>query len=415
MVAAAPVTQYLLKRGRVKGQEGLVDLRLERGRIAAVFPSNGGAEPGDAEVIDVAGRLVIPAFVDCHTHLDKGLVGGRAVNRSGTLGEALQVMRDAKRGFTLEDISGRARRQIEMAVAHGTTAIRTHLDIDRAVGLRGVEALRALREELKGCITLQLVPLPHEDPVASPEFLKLFRAAIERSDLIGGMPPPGDRKFLDCLFDLAREFDRDLDLHVDESDEPEPLAIEEVARKTIAEGYEGRVTVGHVCALSSLPPERAREVIALIRDAGLNVITLPSSNLHLQGRGDDRSPRRGITRVRELLAAGVPVAYASDNIRDGFNPFGNGDMLEVGLLLAHGAHMGRPEDLVTILRMATETAGRIFSRRDGYGIRVGNEADVVVLDTDDFAEPVLSRPTRLMVFKGGRLVARNSTRRELFL
>ncbi|MFQ5912144.1 MAG: amidohydrolase family protein [Nitrospinota bacterium] len=405
----------LLRRARVKGHEDLVDLRVEQGRIAEIAPTNGGAEARPAEVIDVEGRLVVPGFVDAHLHLDKGLVSDRVLNRSGTLAEALQVMRKTKEGFTFEDIRDRARRQIEMAVSNGSTALRSHFDLDSAVGLLGAEALRALRDELKDLVTLQLVALPHEDPTASPEFLKLLKGAIELSDLIGGAPRPGDEKFVDLLFDLAREYDRDLDLHVDEKDEPEPLAIRYVARKTMKEGYEGRVTAGHLCALSSLEPGVSRDVVSQIRDAGLNVITLPSTNLHIQGRGDDRSPRRGVTRVKEMLDEGIPVAYASDNLRDGFTPFGNADMLEVGLILAHAAHMGTSEGLRAILDMGTETAGRIFYRNDNYGVHVGNDADLVVLDTESFEKAIVTQPDRVRVFKKGRLVARSSTVKELLL
>ena len=392
-----------------------MDLRLEGGKIAGIAPSAERVHARGAEAIDLEGRVAIPGFVDAHMHLDKGMVSARAVNRSGTLAEALRRMKEAKKDFGFEDTRRRARRQIEMAIGNGTTAIRTHVDIDFTVGLVGIEALRALREQLQGAITLQLVALPHGDLVSSRRFLRLFRRAIELSDLIGGIPRPGDRKSLDRLFDLAREFDRDLDLHVDETDAPTPLAIRDVARKTMKVGFEGRVTVGHLCALSSLPPRGAQEMIARIRDAGINVITLPSTNLHLQGRADARSPRRGITRVKEMLAAGIPVAYASDNIRDGFNPFGNADMMEVGLLLAHGAQMGTPNELLTVLDMGTETAGRIFYRRQHYGLRAGHEADLVVLDTKDLGDAIVCRPTRRWVFKGGKLVARTSARTELFL
>ncbi len=409
------MSDFLLRRARVKGREAPVDIRIEAGRIAQISPSEGEAEPDNAEMIDVAERLVIPGFVDAHLHLDKGMVTDRTVNRSGTLEEGLEIMMEVKKGFTVEDIQRRARKQIEMAVSNGSTSLRTHIDLDSAVGLKGVEALSALREELKDSVTLQLAVLPHGDPVSSPEFLKLFRKAIELSDLIGGFPLPGDEKIVDLLFHLAREYDKRLDLHVDEKDDPEPLAIRYVAKKTIQEGYEGRVTVDHLCALSSLPPAEAREVIALMREAGLSVITLPSTNLHIQGRADDHRPRRGITRVKELLAEGVPVAYASDNIRDGFTPFGNADMLEVGLIFAHGAYMGTHDELKTVLDMGTEVAGRIFYHNDSYGVRVGNEADLVVLDVHRFEDAIVAQPTRLWVFKKGRMVAKNSVAKELFL
>ncbi len=406
---------YLLRRAKVKGHEAPVDIHIKGDRIAKISPTEEDAGPTGAEAIEVGGRLVIPGFVDAHMHLEKGMVSDRRLNRSGTLEEGLEIMMEVKKGFTVEDIHLRARKQIEMAVSNGSTSLRTHIDLDSAIGLKGVEALSALREDLKESVTIQLVVLPHGDPVSSQEFLKVLRKAIELSDLIGGFPGPGDEKLVDLLFQLAREFDRDLDLHVDEKDDTETLEIRYVAEKTIQEGYEGRVTVDHLCALSSLPSSEARDVIALIRDAGLNVITLPSSNLHIQGRADDHKPRRGITRVKEMLAEGIPVAYASDNIRDGFTPFGNADMLEVGLIFAHGAQMGSFEELKTVLDMGTEIPGRIFFRNDTYGVRVGNVADLVVLDVHRFEDAIVTQPTRLWVFKKGRMVARSSTATDLFL
>ncbi len=409
---------YLLRRARIAPDRDLVDLVIVDGIIRQIVPA-GLAPGGDPEVfeIDIGGRLVLPGFIDAHMHLDKCFMSDRVVNRSGTLDEALAASLAAKRAFTHEDVRQRARRLIAMAVANGTTSIRSHVDVDEAAGVRSFEALAALRGELADVVTLQLVPMARGDLVESRAARDRLQRCLDLgADAIGGVPRPEARgeDLIELLFRFAKEYDRDLDLHIDEKDDPKDLMILPLARHAIREGYQGRVTAGHLCALASAPPLEAAEIIAMVHDAGIHVISLPAVNLHLMGRGDDRAVRRGVTRVRELLAAGVNVAYASDNVRDAFTPFGNADMLQAGLILGHAAHLGDPEGLRTLLEMATVRPAHIVYPGLHYGVAAGNDADLVAVDEEDFSNVILNQPTRSLVFKRGRLVARTKKTTELF-
>ncbi len=413
------VEGYILRRARIAPDRDLMDLVIGGGIIRQIVPAGQapGGDPGVAE-IDLGGRVVLPGFIDAHMHVDKCLVSDRVVNRSGTLEEALAAMVDAKRAFTHEDVKRRARRVIGMAVASGTTTIRSHVDVDEAAGVRSFEALVELRRELADAVTIQLVPTSRGDLVDSEASRdRLRRCLALGADAIGGIPRPDAKgeELITLLFRFAKEYDRDLDLHIDEKDDPKDLLIVPLARQTIRQGYQGRVAAGHLCALASAPPSEAREIIAMIRDAGIHVISLPAVNLHLMGRGDDMAVRRGITRVRELLAAGVNVAYASDNVRDAFTPFGNADMLQTGLILAHAAHLGDPKGLQAVLDMATVRPATIVHPGKRYGVAAGNDADLVALDETEFTQVIINQPTRAFVVKRGRLVAHTSITTDLFL
>jgi cytosine deaminase len=202
-------------------------------------------------------------------------------------------------------------------------------------------------------------------------------------------------------------------MHVDESGDPNDLAILELCRATRRHQWEGRVTAGHLCSLEAVEPAKANEVISQIADAGITVVSLPSCNLYLQGREDTTCVRRGVTRVREMLERGINVCYASDNVRDAFNPFGNADMLEVGLIMAHAAHMGDLEGFRRVVEMGTVNPARTFHRGRPVGLTVGVSADLVVLDETDPDQVIVTQPERLKVYKAGRLVAENEQRSTL--
>jgi cytosine deaminase len=350
-------------------------------------------------------------------HLDKALTAEFRPNRSGTLEEARQIFRDYKPKATMEDIAGRARRLARMALRHGTTALRTHADVDHSWGLRSVEALLGVREAFRGVLDIQVVAFPtgYMDVLDDEGLGKMRRALEMGADLVGGLPTlsKDPARHCDRLLALAREFDRDVDMHVDESGDPNDLAILELCRATRRHQWEGRVTAGHLCSLEAVEPAKANEVISQIADAGITVVSLPSCNLYLQGREDTTCVRRGVTRVREMLERGINVCYASDNVRDAFNPFGNADMLEVGLIMAHAAHMGDLEGFRRVVEMGTVNPARTFHRGRPVGLTVGVSADLVVLDETDPDQVIVTQPERLKVYKAGRLVAENEQRSTL--
>jgi cytosine deaminase len=399
---------WLIRRALISGGNQEFDIGMANGCIVSVEPHS--------EIIDAArtleanGRLLLPGLVDVHMHLDKAWLNWRVVNFAGTHTEASEVMTRAKRNFTPSDIHERATQVIRLAVANGTTAIRTHVDVDTVIGLTAFEVLSDLRRSLSHIVDLQLAPITRSEIVDDPGGLSLVRRALASADAIGGYPvlARAGRDHLKLIFRLAQEYDLDIDVHMDESDDPSQLLIEDLIKLTERQQYIGRVTAGHLCSLSAVRRSRALRIIDGIKAAGINVVTLPSANLFLQGRGDEENMRRGVTRVKELLAAGVNVAAASDNVRDAFCPFGNADLLQIGVLLAHAAHMGSPTELATIVDMISQNPSRIFWRGAARTLTVGEPADVVLFDCTSLSDLILSQPSRLAVFKRGRLVAQTS-------
>ena len=283
-----------------------VDIGCRDGRIAEI---GGLAERTAARVIDCEGRAVTPGLVDAHIHLDKALLDDRAPSVEGTLEEAIRVTGAAKRRFTVEDIRARARRVLDMAVAHGTTAMRTHVEVDPIIELKALEAILPLKREYQPALDLQLCAFAQEGILQAPGTESLLaRALTEGADLIGGCPynDTNAHSQTDIVFKLARDFDVDVDFHTDFFDEPHHLHVEYIAEQTIRHGWQGRVAVGHVTEIAALPPAEQDRVIAAIRAAGIGVIMLPATDLYLMGRKDVGSVRRGLAPARRLLAAGVP-------------------------------------------------------------------------------------------------------------
>jgi cytosine deaminase len=397
----------VLKQALIEGRQNPAEICVADGRIAQIVEA--GDQPAIQE-IDLNGRLVLPGFVDAHMHLDKCLVAERFERQAVSLEEARVIMKQVKGAFTRQDVKVRARRAIGMAVSHGTTTIRTHIDVDSGIGLLSLEVLLELREELSSVVDLQFALTSRREIVTSNEVQRLFREAMRLgADLMGGTPEPSaeGEKHVDIVFEIASEFDRKIDLHLDETIDQEDLLIPYVTKKTVEAGYEGRVTASHLCALGSIEPDKAQEIIEEIIAAEIGVVTLPSSNLHIQGRTYTKNPPRGLTRVRELLRAGVNVGYGCDNMRDAFVPFGTADMLEAGLLLAHAAHMGDPQGLVEVVKMGTSYGARVLGITDDYGLEEGKIADLIVLDAASMAQALINQKPPLHVFKRGRLVVTN--------
>ena len=398
----------LIRNAKIVGQGGLKDIAIEAGRIAKI----GKITKRARKTIDAGGMLVSPAFIDPHIHLDKVLIAeDLRPNVSGTLMEAIELIWERKRRYTVADIKRRAGEVISMAALNGTTRMRTHVDVDTIGGLMPLKGLLATRKEFKGLMDIQIVAFPQEGIVRDPGAEELMRKAMELgADLVGGMPHhershEEAKHHIDIAFDIAREFDADIDMHVDETDDPNSRSLEYLAEKTITEGYQGRVTAGHTCALAAYPDDYAREVIRKVKLAEINMITNPATNLVIQGRGDRQPIRRGITRVKELLAAGVNVTFGQDCVDDAFYPFGRADMLEVALITAHAAQLTTPAEIETVFKMMTTNAARTLGVLDDYGIAVGKRADIIILDAESPKDAIRRQVNRRYIIKDGRVAA----------
>ena len=391
----------LLRGARLLDRDGLVDVAIDGDRIAGVETVG----PTARETLDLGGRLVTPGLVESHIHLDKALLDDRVVATTGTLEEAIRLTGEAKRAFTVEDIQARARRVLDLAVRAGTTAMRSHVEVDPIIGLTGMEAMLPLREEYAPALDLQLCAFAQEGIVKAPGTEGLLRRALTMgADLVGGCPynDTDGLEHIRIVFALATAFGVDADFHADFADEPEHLHVREIASQTVRAGWQGRVVVGHLSELSAVPGYRQDEIIAEIAGAGVGVICLPATDLYLMGRRDESNVRRGLTPVRRLLAAGVPVALASNNIRNPFTPVGTADLGHMAFVAAVAAHMGTPADLRALLAAITLHPARLLRLPD-YGLAPGRRADLVVWDCARPEDAVATLAPRTLVIKRGRV------------
>jgi cytosine deaminase len=394
----------------------VADVVVDGDRITAIGP---GAAAGRPASEDGSGKLLLPAFIDGHIHLDKALTHDELREHDGTLAGAIEAIHERKRRYTVEDVRGRARSVIEASVRSGTTRLRSHVDVDTIGGLTPLEGVMAAAADCADIAEVRTIAFPQEGLLRDPGAYELMEAAMEAgADVVGGMPhweldEGRQREHVRLCFDLAERFDRDLDMHVDESDDGGMRTLEMVADEALQRGYLGRVCAGHVCSLSAAPHDYAERVIAKCLRAGMSIAANPVTNLVLQGRGDRGLIRRGLTRVGELRAAGVNILFGQDCVKDGFYPFGRGSMLEVALISAHAAHLTSRSDLAFALRAVTDAPAQA-GRWSGYGLSTGSRADVQLLPVPSWEEALRLQPAPEKVWFGGRLVAENRTVSTLY-
>ena len=402
----------IVRNARLWRDEDVRDLYIADGTFVEPDTADG------AEEIDASGRLCVAGFVEPHIHLDKALINESVrPNVSGTLDEAIEIIWERKRAYTADEIAERAGRVIRSALANGVTRIRSHVDIDNIGGLRPLEGVSEALRQHADVMDFQIVAFPQEGILQNEGTEALMWQAMEKgADVVGGMPfnekhPQDSARHISISFEIAKHFDADIDMHVDETDDTSARTLEMLAEQTIEHGWQGRVTAGHTCALAGYDEDYANHVIALVREAGIHMITNPATNLMLQGRLDAQPKRRGITRVKELLAKGINVSFGQDCVEDTFYPFGRVDPLEVGLIAAHAAHMSLPNEIETVFDMQTNAAAKVMRLAD-YGFQPGCKADLVILDAENAAEALTRQAARSVVIKNGCLIVENEKRQD---
>jgi cytosine deaminase len=400
----------ILRNGRIAGLHELVDIGVRDGRIAAIGPKlEASASDGTREVA-LDGRLVIPGFVETHIHLDKSCISDRCACRTGTLKEAIETVAAAKLAFTEDDIYARAQRTLEKAIVQGTTRMRTHVEADPRIGLRGFRAISRLKRDYAWAIDVEVCVFPQEGLNNDPGTFELLVEACENgADLIGGCPytDSDPHRQIARIFDLAGRFGVDIDFHLDFDLDPSWMHLDEVCRQTKEHGWGGRVAVGHVTKLSALDPEALQRVAARLADAGVAVTVLPATDLFLMGRGAAHSVPRGVAPAHRLREQGVVCSLATNNVLNPFTPFGDCSLLRIANLYANIAQTGRPDELQACFDMVTTLAAQLMNLKD-YGIAVGNPADVVVLDCADPASAVAELAQPVLGMKRGRISFRHA-------
>jgi cytosine/creatinine deaminase len=406
----------IVRQARRRGDSAPCDIAIRQGAIMAVERHISGR---GANEIDAQGRLVTPPLVNPHVHLDKALLGEvMRQNVSQTLAEAIDITLDFKRAYTEKDIVQRAGAVIEMGVREGTLVVRGFADVGSAGGLMPVHGLIAARERYARLVTLEVVAFPQEGILRDPGAEELLRQAMALgADVVGGLPwyektDEDARRHIDIVFAIARERNADIHMLVDDTDDPNSRSLEYLAVKTEREGYAGRVSASHCGALAAYDTTYAAKVIGLVRDAGITIVSNPHISLVLAGRRDREPVRRGITRVRELLAAGVNVASGQDDVNDPYYPFGRSSQLEVALFMAHTAHLTYAGEIDTVFDMVTVNAARAM-RLQRYGLAPGDAGDLLVWDAATVKEALARQRPPAWVIRGGTAVARTTVTSEL--
>lgn len=384
------------------------DIAISNGIIVDVASRLEALAP---EEIDCGGMLVSPPFVDAHFHMDSTLSHGLPrVNRSGTLLEGIALWGELKPTLQQEALVERALAYCEWAIARGLLAIRTHVDVcdDR---LLAVEALLHVKERVRDCLDLQLVAFPQDGLLRSPGALENLRRALDKGvDVVGGIPH-FERTMNDgassvrLLCELAAERGLPVDMHCDETDDPMSRHIETLCAEAQRLGLQGRVTGSHLTSMHSMDNYYVSKLLPLMRESGVAAIANPLINITLQGRHDTYPKRRGMTRVPELLAAGIPVAFGHDCVMDPWYGLGSADMLEVAHMGLHVAQMTGQDEMRACFEAITSTPATILGL-EGYGLRPGCHADLVLLQARDPVEAIRLRSTRLMVMRRGKVLSR---------
>ena len=388
------------------GREG-VDIAVENGAIVEVGP---GLDARANREIDASGRLATPPFVDSHFHLDSTLTYGQPrVNESGTLLEGIELWGELKPHLTAENIKARASALCHWAIARGTLAIRSHVDVSDD-SLLAVNALLEFREEIKPYIDLQLVAFPQDGYLRHPANTANLERALDLGvDVVGGIPH-FERTMADggasvkALCEIAADRGLRVDMHCDESDDPLSRHIETLTFHTQRLGLHARVTGSHLTSMHSMDNYYVSKLIPLMAEARVHVIANPLINITLQGRHDTYPKRRGMTRVKELMQAGINVAFGQDALMDPWYSFGSQDMLEVAHMGLHVAQMTGVDQIRRIFETVTVNGARALGL-EGYGLKPGCHADIVILQARDIPEALRLKPARLFVIRRGSVIA----------
>lgn len=390
------------------GRRG-VDVGVRHGRIAAIAADLPFDDAGD--VIEGRGRLLSPPFVDAHFHMDATLsLGLPRLNASGTLLEGIALWGELKPDLTVEAVVRRALAYCDMAAAQGLLHIRSHVDVCDP-RLLAVDALLEVKRQVADYIDLQLVAFPQDGYLRASGAVENLERALDRGvDVVGGIPHfertmAEGAESVARLCRLAAERGLRVDMHCDESDDPHSRHVETLAAETIRHGLQGRVTGSHLTSMHSMDNYYVSKLLPLMAEARLSAIANPLINITLQGRHDSYPKRRGMTRVPELLSAGIDVALGQDCCMDPWYSFGSADLLEVASMAVHVAQMTSQDGIRACYAGVTDTAARVIGL-DDYGLREGGPADFVLLQAADPFEAIRLKATRLAVVRRGRVIAR---------
>jgi len=377
-----------------------VDIGVRSGQIIALEPSLTTKAPE----YNADGNLVCAGFVETHIHLDKSCIIERCPPETDRQANAVPRVAAVKQTFSVEDVYDRARRTLEKCLKHGATRMRTHLELDAGVELRSFEAIEALRRDYAWAIEIEICAFPQEGLTNNPRADELLVAALKRGAKVIGAAPnydPDHAGQINRIFELAREFGVDIDMHLDSGNSPEALDIDLVCELTEKYGLGGHVAVGHGCKYSTMPPDDLKTLARRIASAGVAVTVLPATDLFMMGRDQVHSVRRGVADVNLLAELGVNCSISTNNVLNPFTPLGDCSLLRMANLQANVCQISHAHRLRECFAMLTERSATLMNLSD-YGIRIGNPADIVVLDATTPEQAVAEITPPIAVFKRGK-------------
>ncbi|MGM0793267.1 MAG: cytosine deaminase [Bacillota bacterium] len=409
----------LIKNAKLRGKDGLWNITVRDRKVAGL--SQGDVSDWQGEELDVKGALVSAPFIEPHIHLDTTLTAGEPEwNQSGTLFEGIRRWAQRKETLTHEDVKERAKKALKWQIAQGIQHVRTHVDVTDPT-LTALKALLEVKEEMAPHVDLQLVAFPQEGILSYPSGAELMEEALKMgADVVGGIPHfEFTREYgvssMKIAFDLAEKYDRLVDIHCDEIDDEQSRFVEVVAAEAYERGFGSKVTASHTTAMGSYNDAYAYKLFRLLKMSDINFVANPLVNIHLQGRFDTYPKRRGITRVKELLEAGINVSFGHDDIFDPWYPLGTGNMLQVLHMGIHVSQLMGYEEIVRSFDLITDNSARTLHIEDSYGIESGKPASFIVLDAENEYEAIRKQAAVLYSIRNGRIIAQASPRQTSIL
>jgi len=396
-----PMIDVVIRNARLHGQsDALTDIGFENGRIAAIGPDL----VCDAPAHDAEGCLCCGGLIETHIHLDKSRIIDRCAPETGRNANAVARVKEAKKTFTAQDVHARAKETLENCIKHGATRMRTHVEVDPGVGMRGFEGVQALVDEYKWAIDIELCVFPQEGLTNNPGTDALLVDGLKRGATVIGAAPGYDTDHagqIRRVFDLAREYGVDIDMHLDFGNTPDDLDADLVCDLTEQYRLGGRVAIGHATKLSTLDPAGQKAIARRLADAGVAVTILPATDLFLMGRDQTHNVRRGLVDANLFVEHGCNCSISTNNILNPFTPFGDCSLIRMANLHANVLQVGHGARIAECFEMLTTRSARLMNQKD-YGIAVGNPADVVIIDAQSPKQAVAELRQPLAVFKRGK-------------
>jgi cytosine/creatinine deaminase len=396
------VVDLIIRNARLADRSSveLLDIGVSNGRIVAI--DRGLAV--EAEIYDAEGRLACPGLIESHIHLDKSRIIDRCTPQERAQLNPIKGVAPLKKSMTIEDIRGRAERTLQQCILHGTTRMRTQVEVDPGIGMRGFDAVTSLIDDYKWAIDIEICVFPQEGLTNYPGTDELLVEALKRGAKVLGGAPRYDTDSsgqIERIFALAREFDVDIDMHLDVGNTPNAMDIDLVRHLTEKYKRGGRVVVGHMAKLSLLPPDRVAALARDLANAGIAVTVLPATDLFLMGRDQDHSVRRGVADANLLMEHGVNCSLSSNNILNPATPYGDCSLIRVANLYANVIQLDRSAQLRECFRMLTDRSARLLNFKE-YGFSVGHPADIVIINARSPEQAIAEISQPIAAFKKGK-------------